>query len=99
MPFKNFEEYAKEEGYCCPLHLLADRVRWSNEALAEDASVTERAIRFWRTDYKRGKVQCRNAKNCMVIRALAILDCQTTLEHPDTGSGSVSAPEGQLPHA
>lgn len=99
MPFKNFEDYAKDEGYCCPLHLLADRKRWSNEALAEDAEVTERAIRFWRTDYKRGKIQCHNVKNCMVIRALEILDRQTSCERLDTGSDIVSAPEVQPPHA
>lgn len=94
MPFKNFEDYAKAEGYCCPLHLLADRVEWDNSVLAEDAGVTERAIRFWRLDYSRGKVQCKNNARCLLIRAVKLLpqEPQTTPEYPDKGSDTASEP-------
>lgn len=94
MPFKTFEEYAKAEGYCCPLHLLAARVNWLTSALAEDSGISPRAVNFWRLDYKRGKVQCKNAAGCMIIRALAILESQepqTTLAPPDRANDNASA--------
>lgn len=70
MPFDRFARYAKNEGFCCPLALLTARSDWSTNMLAEDSEITERAVRFWREDFRKGRLSCPRKESCLIAQAL-----------------------------
>lgn len=103
MPFDHFEQYARDEGYCCALVMLKDREKWDTKVLAEDAKISERAVRFWREDLRKGKVACKNCSNCQLAALLKGPDnlaIQTILGRPDKDPDSASGVEAPaLPSA
>lgn len=72
MPFDRFAKYARDEGFCCPLALLSARSKWSTYMLAEDSGISERAVRFWREDFRKKRLSCQKRESCMLLRALAL---------------------------
>lgn len=77
MPFDRFARYARDEGFCCPLALLTARQNWSTSMLAEDSGLTERAVRFWREDFRKKRLSCQKRDSCMLAKALDRLSDQT----------------------
>jgi hypothetical protein len=69
MPFDLFDKYCKEEGFCCPLALLTARQNWQTWAIAEDAGIAERTAREWRDKFRKHKLTCPRAANCMLAKA------------------------------
>ena len=72
MPFDKFARYARDEGFCCPLALLVARQEWSTHMLAEDAGIGERAVRFWREDFRKKRLTCQKKPQCALLKALAL---------------------------
>lgn len=69
MPFDKFSRYARDEGFCCPLALLTARQKWSTPMLAEDSNITERAVRFWREDFRKKRLTCPRRETCLLAQA------------------------------
>lgn len=65
MPYHKMEDYAEEEGFCCPFALLYARKRWKTSAMTEDSGLSPRGVRWWRGNFRKGGVKCQGCENCM----------------------------------
>lgn len=79
MPLDKFEKYCRREGFCCSLALLTARKEWRTWAIAEDAEVTERDIRYHRQQVREGSKGCPHRNNCMLRQVTA---AATIHKHP-----------------
>lgn len=68
MPHTKMEDYAKDEGFCCPWALLVSRKQWRTSAMTEDSGMSSRAVRYWRRKARKKELTCAGCNGCLAAR-------------------------------